>query len=93
MYIFLEFVIIFLIYLIIVPLVYYWTEVKHMPEWLDFKPWNCRKCFTFWSLMGISIILGLSFNAYWLMGTGIVLAILTAIAMTIDQRNKTIKIE
>ncbi|WP_295590189.1 hypothetical protein [uncultured Methanobrevibacter sp.] len=42
--------------------------------------------------MGISLVIGLSFDWYYFMFSGIILAILTAIAMHIDQKNKTIKV-
>lgn len=87
-----EFIFIFLIYLFVIPVVFYWTEVKQLPKWLRFPPFNCRKCLTFWTLLAISMIVGLSFGAYWFMGTGIIMAILTAIAMTVEQINKTIKL-
>lgn len=89
----LEFFIIFLIYMTVLPVVYYLTEVKGMPRWLNFKPFSCRKCLTFWSLISISVAVGLSFEMYYLMSTGIVMAILTAIAMEVHQKNNTIKIE
>lgn len=81
-----------LVYFAVIPIVYYFTEVRQLPEWLRFPPFNCRKCLTFWTLIGISLVIGLSFELYWFMGTGIVLAILTAIAMTVEQKNKTIKL-
>lgn len=89
---FLQFVLMFIIYLIVIPVVYYWTEIKRLPEWLQFPPFHCRKCLTFWTLTGISLVIGLSFNWYYFMISGIILAIMTAIAMHIDQKNKTIKV-
>ena len=72
----------------------YWlTEVKGLPAWLQYKPWVCRMCLTFWSLMGIYITLWLSFSCLYIAIYGILLAILNAIAMWIDQKDKTIKIE
>jgi hypothetical protein len=81
-----------LAYFAVIPIVFYWTEVRQLPEWLRFPPFNCRKCLTFWTLIGISLVIGLPFELYWLMGTGIIMAILTAIAMTVEQKNKTIKL-
>jgi hypothetical protein len=68
------------------------TEVWGLPEWLDYKPFNCKLCLTFWSLLAAYLSIGLIFQAYITLIGGIVLAILNAIAMWIDQRNKTIKI-
>lgn len=89
---FIQILCMFLIYLGVIPVVFYFTEVRQLPEWLRFPPFNCRKCLTFWTLIGISLVIGLPFELYWLMGTGIIMAILTAIAMTVEQRNKTIKL-
>ena len=72
----------------------YWiTEVRGLPSWLQYKPFVCRLCLTFWSLMGVYIALGLSFSCLYLGIGGCILAILNAIAMWIDQRNKTIKVD
>ena len=72
----------------------YWlTEVKGLPAWLQYKPWVCRLCLTFWSLMGIYITLWLSFSCLYIAIYGILLAILNSIAMWIDQKDKTVKIE
>lgn len=90
--IFLQFALMFIIYLIVVPVVYYWTEVRSLPKWLQFPPFHCRKCLTFWTLIGISLVIGLSFNWDYFMISGIILAIMTAIAMHVDQKNKTIKV-
>lgn len=87
-----EFILAFIIYVAIVMAAYYATEVYQLPKWLRFPPFNCRKCLTFWSNIAAFTIIGLSFGAYWLMGTGIILGILTAIAMHYEQKNKTIKL-
>ena len=72
----------------------YWlTEVKGLPEWLDYKPFSCNLCLTFWALMGIYTTLWLSFVCLFYMTMyGYTLTILNAIAMWIDQKDKTIKI-
>jgi len=73
----------------------YWlTEVKGLPEWLDYKPFSCNLCLTFWTLMGIYTTLWLSFVCLFYMTMyGYTLTILNAIAMWVDQKDKTIKIE
>lgn len=68
------------------------TEEWGVPEWINYKPFNCRLCLTFWLLIGSYIALGLSFSCLYTMVGGIILAIMNALAMWIDQRNKTIKI-
>ena len=87
-----EFIGIFLTYLLVVYTAYYATEVKRLPSWLQFPPFHCRKCLTFWSMMAVSLCIGLSFDLPVYMATGILLAILTAISMQIEQKNNTISI-
>ena len=71
----------------------YWlTEVRGLPDWLQYKPWICRLCLTFWSLMGVYIAIWVSFSCLVIGIAGILLAIMNALAMWIDQKNKTIKI-
>ena len=67
------------------------TEVYTLPKFLQFRPWTCRLCFTWWLTIfaAITIVLTLGYNVTSI-GLGI-LAILNALAMWIDQRNKTVK--
>lgn len=66
------------------------TEVWGLPEWLQYKPWNCKTCLTFWSLLFSYLTVGLIFHLPITLYGGIALAILNALAMWIDQKNKTI---
>ena len=68
------------------------TEIWGLPEWLQYKPWNCKICLTFWSLLATYLSIGLIFNLYITLIGGIALAIMNALAMWIDQKNKTVKI-
>lgn len=68
------------------------TEVWGLPEWLQYKPWNCKLCLTFWSLLATYLSIGLIFSLPITLYGGIALAIMNALAMYIDQKNKTIKI-
>lgn len=68
------------------------TEVWGLPEWLQYKPWNCKLCLTFWSLLATYLSIGLIFSLPITLYGGIALVIMNALAMYIDQRNKTIKI-
>ena len=90
MCVFFQFMLVFVIYFIIIPSAYYVTEVKQLPVWLQWKPWICKLCLSFWSLLFSYVIIGLSFNLWYFMITGIILSIFTAIAMYIDQKEKTI---
>ena len=68
------------------------TEVWGLPEWLQYKPWNCKLCLTFWSLLATYLSIGLIFNLYITLIGGIAFAMMNALAMWIDQKNKTVKI-
>ena len=68
------------------------TEVWGLPEWLQYKPWNCKICLTFWSLLATYLSIGLIFNLYITLIGGIGLAVMNALAMWIDQKNKTIRL-
>ena len=87
-----EFMAVIIIFLIVSYGAYYITEVKGLPIWLQYKPFECRKCLTFWSLIGVYSAIWASFSCLIIGVVGILLAILNAIAMYIDQRNKTIKL-
>lgn len=67
-------------------------DLGHIPKFLDYKPFQCRLCLTFWLLVAVYVALGISFKLWVFLIFGIILAILNAIAMYINQRNKTIKI-
>ena len=88
-----EFGLVLLIFLVISYGAYWITEKKGLPEWLQYKPFQCRLCLTFWSLVGVYSAIWVSFSCYIIGVVGILLAILNAIAMYIDQKNKTVKIE
>lgn len=83
---------VFIIFFVVNYTAYYMTEVKTMPQWLQYKPWICRLCLTFWSLITIYCTIWASFNCLIIGTVGIALAIMNALAMWIDQKSKTIKI-
>lgn len=88
-----QFILILLIYIPVLYLAYRYTEVRRLPLWLQFPPFHCRKCLTFWSLGGIYIAIGLSFKLIYLFAGGLTLAVLTAASMHIYEKNNTVKIE
>lgn len=87
-----EFILLFVIFFIINYGAYWVTEVKGLPTWLQYKPWICRLCLTFWSLISVYTAIWLSFACLYLGIGGILLTCMNALAMYIDQKNKTIKI-
>lgn len=88
-----EFALILGIFLPVKYLTYWLTEVKGLPEWLNYKPWICNLCLTFWSLLAIYIAIGVSFSCLITGIGGVIFAILNAIAMWIGQRQKTITLD
>lgn len=89
----LQFIGIFIIFFATSYATWYVTERQLVPEFLDYKPFQCRTCLTFWSLVAIYVGMGITFQLWIALIGGIVLAILNAIAMYIDQKNKTIKLD
>lgn len=67
------------------------TEVWGLPKWLQYKPFVCNTCLTFWSLVAIYATL-LIIGYTWLGISGLIMAVLNAIAMYIDQRKKTVDV-
>lgn len=60
-----------------------------IPDWLNYKPYICRTCLTFWVSAGVAV--GMALLGWWIacIATGI-LALANLIAMLIDERNTTI---
>ena len=79
------------IFLITKYLTYNITEVWGLPKWLQYKPFICNTCLTFWSLVAIYTTL-LIMGYQWLGISGLIMAVLNAIAMYIDQKRKTVDV-
>lgn len=92
MLVLLQFVMVLAVFFPVSYLAYYLTEVRGLPEWLQYKPWVCRLCLTFWLLIGIYLSIWVSFSCLYTGIAGVILACMNALAMYIDQKNKTIKI-
>lgn len=88
----LQFVAVFIIFMASNYFTWWFTEKDHVPEFLQYKPFSCRLCLTFWLLVGIYIALGICFKLWIVLIAGIILAILNALAMWVNQKNKTVKI-
>ena len=80
------------IYLFVMWWAHMQTERWGLPSFLQFRPFICKTCLSFWTLIA-------AYTTAWLIGMpytaigGYILAILNAIAMKVDQRNKTVKID
>lgn len=67
------------------------TEKWGLPGFLNYKPFNCRLCLTFWTTIAVAILY-LFFNmTITAAGLGI-LAVLNALAMYINQRYNTVDV-
>ena len=88
-----EILTVFIIFFVVSYLSWLITEKWGLPEWLQYKPWICRLCLTFWSLIFIYSTIWLSFACLYIGIVGNILAILNALAMWIDQKQKTVKLE
>ena len=76
-------------FLVIKYLVWYWTEgQKHYPSFLDYKPFNCKKCLGFWSLTSFYLTMMFIFKLKLMGVIGIMLTILDTIAIIIDEKKR-----
>lgn len=71
---------------------YYQTEVWGLPKPLDYRPFSCQTCLSFWLLLSISIIFYL-LHLPLLASTLLLLNVLNTIAMKVDQQHRTITLE
>lgn len=71
--------------------VYKLIEGRHLPVWLNYKPYICEMCLGFWALNGIYLTLAIIFNYIFFVGN--IITILDVIARYIDIKNNTIKSE
>ena len=92
MYYLFQFIGVFILFMLANWFTWWFTEKDNVPEFLDFKPFSCRLCLTFWLLVVISIAIGISFKLWVVLIAGVILAALNAGAMWVNQKNKTIKI-
>ena len=88
-----EFIIVFVIFFAVKYAAYWLTEVKGMPEWLQYKPWTCNLCLSFWTLVFTYVAIWVSFSCLIVGIFGNLLAVMNAAAMWIDQKERTVKIE
>ena len=89
----LQFIGIFIVFFATSYATWYVTERDLIPEFLDYKPFQCRTCLTFWSLVAIYLGMGLIFKLWICLIGGLVLAVLNAIAMIVHQKNNTISVK
>lgn len=89
----LQVVLVFALFIVTTYFTYKLTEEWGLPKWLDYKPFICNKCFTFWSLLAIYLSIGLIFKLYITLIVGLILSVANAIAMHINEKKRTVKVE
>lgn len=57
-------------------------------EWLNFKPFTCKPCLTFWITSGMQVIAALTLSSLLYGIIGVVLALATFAALWIDDKQK-----
>jgi len=81
-----------IVFFVVKCIIYNITE-KGLPDFINYQPFNCYKCFSFWTLITLYIVILLSFSTWAFSIAGIIITILDAIALTIDEKNNTISIK
>ena len=91
----LEIFITFIVFFVVKSLVFYLTDVKGLPEFLNYKPYCCFKCLSFWSLLTIYPTLFYISNYEWwyLLIVGISITGLDTTAKHIDENNNFVSIK
>ena len=89
----LQTILVFIIFIITKYLAWKITEEDRIPMFLHYEPYVCYKCLSFWSLMALFAACGLLCHLWITMAVGWVLTVLDTIAVVIDQKNKTVKID
>ena len=76
-------------------IIYYLTDKKGLPAFLNYKPWICYKCFSFWGLIFtyVNVWIISKYDMWYILIAGIILTILDAIALTVDEKNNIISID
>lgn len=74
----------FALFFAILYLISKWVE--HVPQWLNYRPFNCETCASFWTNLFAFLVLGISTKMWWFMGLGLILTILNAVAQWYDQK-------
>lgn len=81
-----------LIYFIISFISYYIPEKLVRPfNYFDVKPFNCRICLTTWSLLISYISFSFIYFNWWFISCGILITLMTTIALWYTQKEKTIE--
>ena len=83
---------IIIIFFLTKALIFYFTDINGLPPFLQYQPYSCYKCMSFWTLTFIFATIAICFKEYLFL-LGNTLTILDTIALHIYQKNNTIKID
>lgn len=61
-----------------------------IPVWLNYQPWNCQFCLSFWLNLVVFSVFTYQFTLFFLIG--VCLTLLDALAYLIYKKNNTIEI-
>lgn len=87
------------IILLIISLIYYFgfkyiynyiLDNGKLPNFINYKPFNCYKCFNFWMNNALFLTLSVIFNPIFIVGMAV--TVLDTIAIIIDEKQKTVKL-
>lgn len=90
-------IILYLILLMVVNVFSMWlgyilTETKYRLadryKWLDFQPFNCRKCFTTWTIIIMNITIACLLSSLLYAITGVVFGGAIGLCLHIQEKNK-----
>lgn len=87
----LQIILILVIFIVVSWYAHMQVERWGLPSFLQYRPFNCKICLTFWLLMAVYgaawLVLGFKITVIG----GWIMAILNAIAMKVDQKQKTVE--
>lgn len=69
-----------IVLLVLIKYAAYRITMKEYPIWLEYQPYSCEKCLTWWTALVAFLTLGFQFQAWVFMVSGITLAALDAYA-------------
>ncbi len=87
-----ELILVLAVFIITKYMTYKTTEEWGLPRFLDYRPYSCQRCLTFWTLTSIYLTCGLILHLWITMAVGLVLTILDTIAFSIHIKENTVSV-
>lgn len=69
------------------------TEEDKIPNFLNYEPYVCYRCLSFWTLTALFLVSGLILNLWITMAVGLILTALDTIALSVHIKHNTVKID